>query len=271
MKLTFSKFCECDMRVLVERKNSKHQIKARTAYENMEGYVVKRGHIIPNWRKRWLVVGNGEIAYYSDHTKSDLKKKIELGPKVVVEKMPSVQSHQYMFLISFPSQWDLIVSAVDEDAREKWIESIRTEVRLLFDSKQCSISKAGGPTFSETTSKSPSVSEPSTVFRVPNASVSANSSSSCSSSSSKVPPITLNRAQKASNARSGNTKTSSAESGRQAPASPSSDRDSSASLGGGLGSGTTISKSILHKSWKLQNSLEKRLLDGSIPGNQCLR
>lgn len=51
------------------------------------------------------------------------------------------------------------------------------------------------------------------------------------------------------------------------------------SIGGGGGSnvltvggtGTTISKSILHKSWKLQNLLEKRLLDGSIPGNKCLR
>eukprot|EP01031_Cornospumella_fuschlensis_P035410 gene35410-42920_t len=167
----------------------------------------------------------GEIAYYSDHTKSDLKKKIELSPKVVVEKMPSVMSHNFMFLVSFPSQWDLIVSAIDEEARERWIDTIRTEVRLLYDSKKSSMNKR--PT---------SVSEPTTIFRTPSSTGSASASisgptgasTSSSSSSSKSPPV--KQAQKASSPRGGT------ETGRQTPVSPS-ERVSSASAGGSGGGG----------------------------------
>ncbi|GAA5905025.1 uncharacterized protein JCM6883_004942 [Sporobolomyces salmoneus] len=46
---------------------------------------------------------------------------------------------------------------------------------------------------------------------------------------------------------------------------------SNSDLGGGGQRGSTISKDVLHKSWKLEKELEKRLLEGLIEGNDCLR
>jgi hypothetical protein len=107
----------------------------------MEGYVVKRGHIISNWKSRWLVVGNGELCYYADHSKSQLKKRVELNQEVVVEKMPALTGQNYVFLISFPQKWDLIASTANEELRNKWINTIRSEVLLLTSSSQFSTLK----------------------------------------------------------------------------------------------------------------------------------
>ena len=41
------------------------------------GYLVKRGHQIKNWKKRWFTVGGGRIKYYADKN-AGLKGEVDL-------------------------------------------------------------------------------------------------------------------------------------------------------------------------------------------------
>lgn len=100
----------------------------------MEGYVVKQGHIISNWKNRWLVVDHGEVSYFVDHTKTQLKKKVPLSSDVVVETLPPSTGQAHAFLISFPNKWDLVVSVASDELRSHWIDHIRSEISNLSTS-----------------------------------------------------------------------------------------------------------------------------------------
>lgn len=93
---------------------------------------MKRGHFISNWKSRWLVVSGGEISYYVDHSKTQLKKKVTLDSKCTAERMPPLAKQKFVFLVSFPNKWDLIVSVESDELRQKWIDYIRTEILMLY-------------------------------------------------------------------------------------------------------------------------------------------
>ncbi len=124
----------------------------------MEGFLTKQGHVVKNWKVRWVCLENDEFSYYKDQTKFVLKKTCTLNASSTVGSSPDVDGHKNIIIVntlqsssfpmpgipgmgSFPGMGmgmnlgglrkknkDIVLSADNPQTKVLWIKAIQTAI-----------------------------------------------------------------------------------------------------------------------------------------------
>uniref|UniRef100_UPI00358ED8DD pleckstrin-like n=1 Tax=Myxine glutinosa TaxID=7769 RepID=UPI00358ED8DD len=95
-----------------------------------EGYLVKRGHLVHNWKARWFVLQTKTLAYYKEGPESVRKGSVGLAACEVV-----CPCHEYnkrpLVLKVVNGSYTLVIQAASLDERDAWVHDIRTAAECL--------------------------------------------------------------------------------------------------------------------------------------------
>lgn len=109
---------------------------SEAARPRFEGYLFKRGHIVPSWKWRYFVIGaDSVVSYYKGDGGGTLKGTFSLVAGDTTVRVPqlSVQSRYptaYPFELCSPSR-SLLMCAPDNQARQEWLSVLRAHIRVL--------------------------------------------------------------------------------------------------------------------------------------------
>ena len=89
-----------------------------------EGWLTKKGHKRRNWKRRWMILADGEINYYAKKGASEPKGSIDLlQPGISAILMGNSQASNFRFMIITPDQ--IFPLYADSHAeREQWMITI---------------------------------------------------------------------------------------------------------------------------------------------------
>ncbi|CAE7479422.1 CYTH4, partial [Symbiodinium microadriaticum] len=96
-----------------------------------EGFLIKRGHIIQSWKKRYFILKSHELAYYTDNSTKVLKGVYSLDSKCSIEKVSDIKGRPYCFSLtasgrSQGGRYDsIIMQAESQKELEDWISNIK--------------------------------------------------------------------------------------------------------------------------------------------------
>jgi predicted ester cyclase len=88
----------------------------------MEGYLLKKGHILHTWKKRWMVLTEDCLEYYTDENKVTMKGMIVFDTMTAVESLR--EENSFRFLVQTASSV-LEMEAANEIERLKWIRCVK--------------------------------------------------------------------------------------------------------------------------------------------------
>lgn len=103
-----------------------------------EGYIVKKGAKVKNWKKRYLVIETDKLSYYDDETKQ--KKRGEFMHKWIknvqaMEEYGKNKKKPFIFAIETHSEKTdrtYIIQATDESSRRSWITAVQSLIYEAF-------------------------------------------------------------------------------------------------------------------------------------------
>lgn len=108
-----------------------------------EGWLTKKGHKRRNWKRRWMVLRDGEISYYAKKGASEPKGVIDLLlPGVSVIFMENSPASSFRFMIITPDQIFPMYADTAED-RKGWMDVIEKVVAVMEDQDEKSAPSEG--------------------------------------------------------------------------------------------------------------------------------
>jgi len=109
-------------------KKKKSSISWLVEAADKEGYLLKQGHLVKNWKQRWFVLSGANLYYFRSPQDEILKGVIHLQKgKVTVEKN-DLDEHCFLIKIYDPIECDVLtyfIKADTEDIMNDWIQSLR--------------------------------------------------------------------------------------------------------------------------------------------------
>lgn len=93
----------------------------------MEGFLTKRGQLIKNWKVRWFQIFEGNLRYFKDQLKSDLKGTFELHHDSTVEVSPDLGAYKCVFVVRSKDK-ELLVFADSTKTRQLWCDAIKSAI-----------------------------------------------------------------------------------------------------------------------------------------------
>jgi len=97
--------------------------------EGKQGYLFKRGGIFKGWKKRWFVLKDGKLYYYSSQ-KTDVPPKGVITDVYKVDKHPKEHSKDKDFCFSVYSPKRTYHCCADSSTDlEAWLEKISTIIK----------------------------------------------------------------------------------------------------------------------------------------------
>ena len=99
-------------------------------YEAHNGYLIKQGHFVKNWKKRWFSLEKNSLSYYKSNARSeDPIKSINLGAiERIIEKDHSYKQ-SYCFTIITKTGYKLVMQAENETEHKRWVEKLGKVIR----------------------------------------------------------------------------------------------------------------------------------------------
>jgi predicted ester cyclase len=88
-----------------------------------EGWIEKKGHVVANWKSRWLELTLSDLNYYENETKSKKKGGIKIDRDTKVFILDPVASHLHRFLVQ-AAENELEMSCASEQVRNEWVKAV---------------------------------------------------------------------------------------------------------------------------------------------------
>eukprot|EP01132_Coremiostelium_polycephalum_P001353 gene1353-1708_t len=108
----------------------------RINFDMKEGWIVKKGEVVKNWKKRWLrLVEPDTLYYYKGSTEKNHCGFISLRDSGQIDCVSEVDSKPNCFIISTPKR-RFLLSCLSGDDMLVWILNIRAAVLNLQTQKQ---------------------------------------------------------------------------------------------------------------------------------------
>jgi len=108
-----------------------------------EGWLFKRGHVIKNWKRRYFILTENAIKYFSKKPVSNfdasqyLKGAINLqGSKVFANTTSTDASVQFKFGITSGTGKEYLISCYTEFEMQAWVKSIQSVISKEFESNK---------------------------------------------------------------------------------------------------------------------------------------
>jgi hypothetical protein len=95
----------------------------QTGMPVLAGWLEKKGHLIKNWKKRYVTIEENELSYYQDDSLIQKKGGIQLNETTKVLLVDG-RTHSWKFRIISQGKC-LELSAVSENERDFWVSTIR--------------------------------------------------------------------------------------------------------------------------------------------------
>jgi hypothetical protein len=93
----------------------------------MQGYVIKKGHMVRSVKNRWFVLKPGMLCYYTNRSCSDKKGEIVINHDTKVAAVPD--SKKYRFSVtcgSSKTNYDL--EARDQRTKQEWLVALQKAI-----------------------------------------------------------------------------------------------------------------------------------------------
>jgi hypothetical protein len=89
----------------------------------LEGWLEKKGHLIKNWKKRYVVLTRANLRYFVDNSQTQLKGTIPLDhtTRVLVR---DGRSHAWKFAVETGAEKFLELAAENVEARTYWVNTL---------------------------------------------------------------------------------------------------------------------------------------------------
>ena len=135
------------------------------------GWLVKRGGSWKSWKKRWFVLNDKEIRYFTNKTETNLKGIIKISDIKEVKKSTEITSGFHFEVVT--ERRTYLIRAENDSARTTWIDRIssrlinnstslrNTSLPIAIDTSQKELSKSGSMSVSSTPNLSPVPQSPS--------------------------------------------------------------------------------------------------------------
>lgn len=98
----------------------------------LSGVMLKKGHIVKNWKERFVVLSSNSLEYFEDSTKRVRKGEVPITDATEVEGRVG-SSHEFKFTIRTGPK-NLTMAATSAEMREQWTQAVRRLVDLKVSS-----------------------------------------------------------------------------------------------------------------------------------------
>jgi len=106
-----------------------------------EGWLFKRGHVVKNWKRRYFILTENSIKYFSKKPASNfdasqyLKGAINLqGAKVFANSAPSDGAVQFKFGITSGTGKEYLMSCYTDFEMQAWVKAVQSAISKEFES-----------------------------------------------------------------------------------------------------------------------------------------
>ncbi|KAJ6229599.1 ribosomal protein S6 KINASE [Anaeramoeba flamelloides] len=99
-----------------------------------QGFLVKQGNLVKNWKKRWFVISGSILSYYKSKNGKFPKGLIPLTHGIIVEHAKK-RRKKWVFSITIPQQRTFYISAATEEERDEWMKVLLNTVKVLKTDK----------------------------------------------------------------------------------------------------------------------------------------
>jgi len=115
---------------------SKLQIFQPHSSRNKEGWLIKRGKIVQNWKKRWFILQGDHLYYFPQNPDQNDKMEplgvIPLRGSALTEE--DIPQHPHIFVIATQTR-KYYLQAFSSEEKLAWMDAIATQVASLNISK----------------------------------------------------------------------------------------------------------------------------------------
>jgi len=87
------------------------------------GFLRKQGHVVKNWKTRFVVINEGQLYYFTSNTQTNCKGQFSMVGCTALA-VDSVEGRENCFKIMTPSGKDFVLSAGTSKEKLKWLEAI---------------------------------------------------------------------------------------------------------------------------------------------------
>lgn len=96
-----------------------------------EGYLVKQGHFVKNWKERWFILQGNLLFYFKNKPTKEIEPLgiIPLGYCTVEVCNISQPGRKYLFEIrntQLAGEKDYLIQAKSQNEMEEWVQALRT-------------------------------------------------------------------------------------------------------------------------------------------------
>lgn len=96
-----------------------------------KGYLVKKGHVRKNYKKRWFVLQRTNMSYYESRKNMDKKGEFALNGNTVIRSIQDEGEKKYRFLVSCGETGKVFeLFAEDQRSKQQWITAISKAIAL---------------------------------------------------------------------------------------------------------------------------------------------
>lgn len=98
----------------------------------MEGFVTKKGSLVPNWKVRWLSLEGNELRYYKDRNKSNMKGKYLISSSsTVTREFTSIGNNNNIVMVACEGDAVFVFSADTPENQNNWYQAIKVTIEQL--------------------------------------------------------------------------------------------------------------------------------------------
>lgn len=113
--------------------NEYDKSKLHATLNSYSGFLVKQGHRVKNWKKRFFVLKDGKLSYYTYSNSKRPKNTLNFSDLVKLEKKDHYScKKQYCFTLTFKGNYCLRVQAECKEEYDKWLLRITNALPLTF-------------------------------------------------------------------------------------------------------------------------------------------
>ncbi|XP_032804188.2 pleckstrin-like [Petromyzon marinus] len=99
-----------------------------------QGYLVKRGHVVHNWKARWFMLDGESLTYYTCKGEVSSKGSIPLKDCQVVSPCLDYSKRPTVFKVVNKKQ-ELVMQASSLEERDAWVLDLRSAARCLQEGR----------------------------------------------------------------------------------------------------------------------------------------
>jgi len=97
--------------------------------QNLQGYLMKKGFLLPTLRYFWFVLRPGELTYYKDSQQKEPSGLILLNANCWADTSTNSGKPERKFVLSTPEHRCIELVAEDHKGRLQWLAALQTAIQ----------------------------------------------------------------------------------------------------------------------------------------------